>query len=420
MPRILVVDDDINLLQMVRLMLERAGHEVETSNSAAETLERAAQMNPDLAIIDVMMPGLSGYDVVRNLRADPRTAGIPIIILTARSQPMDKHMALEAGANAFLSKPVTSQVLVERVEAVLRAGVNYRVHTGLLTEPVPPSEGGASAGTSPGGPAASPPRATSPLAAHRPIGAEDQPAASRAPGNLPVVTVASLRGGTGSTTVAVNLAFLLASRGRRICMADLSTSSGHVTLHVRRVAKLHWGHLLPAGDALDGDMIARLLVKHTQSGVAILPAPLLPTTSTLSRAATTAVLNDLSRSFNHVVVDAPNLDDATMAALLLSRAVVVVMTDDPPSVQSTVQFLTLLQNMGVEAGRVRVALNHVRPVHDIPAEIIQKALKRPLSAQIPYDANQINAMRRGEPLVVSAPDSPFSQAIQSLARTMTL
>jgi pilus assembly protein CpaE len=367
-------------------------------------------MTPDLAIIDVMMPGISGYDVVRKLRADPRTARIPIVILTARSQPMDKHMALDAGANAFLSKPVTSHELVERVEAVLRAGVNYRVHTGLLTEPVPP----------PGSSPVPPSRTTPPPGGRRPIGADAQAESGPAPGSLPVVTVASLRGGTGSTTVAVNLAFLLATRGRRVCMADLSTTSGHVTLHVRQVAQHHWGHLLPAGDALDGDMVTRLLVRHAPSGIAMLPAPLLPTSTTLSKTATGTVLTELSRTFNHVIVDAPNLDDATTTALLLSRTVVIVMSDDPPSVQSTVQFLTLLQNMGVEAGRVRVALNHARPVHDIPPEIIQKAIKRPLSAQIPFAADQINAMRRGAPLAVAAPDSAFSQAIQHLARTMTL
>ena len=167
-------------------------------------------------------------------------------------------------------------------------------------------------------------------------------------------------------------------------------------------------------------MVARLLIRHTPSGIAILPAPPLPTATTLSRTATATMPGELSRTFNHVIGDAPNLDDATTTALQRARAVVVVMSDDPPSVQSTAQFLTLLQNVGVEAGRVRVALNHVRPVHDIPPEIIQKAIKRPLSAQIPYDANQINAMRRGLPLAAAEPDSAFSQAIQLLARTMTL
>ena len=139
MAQILLIDDDTNLLQMVKLMLQRVGHEVQTASDGEKGIAMAADSQPDLAIIDVMMPGLSGYDVVRRMREDTRTARIPIVILTARSQPMDKHMALEAGANAFLSKPVTSQELIDRVDAVLRAGVNYRVHTGLLTEPMRPS-----------------------------------------------------------------------------------------------------------------------------------------------------------------------------------------------------------------------------------------------------------------------------------------
>ena len=314
-------------------------------------------------------------------------------------------MALEAGANAFLSKPVTSQELVERVEAVLRAGVNYRVHTGLLTEPVPP----------PGSPSA-PPAATAAPPPGRPIGADDQPEPGLAPGSLPVITVASLRGGTGSTTVAVNLAFLLAMRGRRVCVADLSTTSGHVTLHVRQIAQHHWGHLLPAGDALDGDMVARLLIRHTPSGIAILPAPPLPTATTLSRTATATMLGELSRTFNHVIVDAPNLDDATTTALQLARAVVVVMSDDPPSVQSTAQ-----PRCAERGRRGRAGARGAQPCAPSPRHSAgdhQKAIKGRCPRRS-YDANPINAMRRGLPLAAAEPDSAFSQAIQLLARTMT-
>jgi MinD-like ATPase involved in chromosome partitioning or flagellar assembly len=97
-----------------------------------------------------------------------------------------------------------------------------------------------------------------------------------------------------------------------------------------------------------------------------------------------------------------------------------VMADDPPSVQTTAQFLIALQNMGIEIGRVRVVLNHIRPTRDVPSETIQKALKRPLSAEIPYDPNQFNAVRRGVPLAASEPEGPFAQGIQQLVRTMSL
>ena len=95
-------------------MLQRLGHQVITSRDGEQGLRLAAEVQPDLAIIDIMMPGLSGYDVVHELRRNPRTARMPIIILTARSQPMDKHQALRAGANAFIAKPVTAQELADR------------------------------------------------------------------------------------------------------------------------------------------------------------------------------------------------------------------------------------------------------------------------------------------------------------------
>jgi CheY-like chemotaxis protein len=421
MARILLIDDDVNLLQMVKLMLTRVGHEVQTADSGEDGLQIAAQTRPDLAIIDVMMPGLNGYDVVRKMREDSRTTRIPVIILTARSQPMDKHMALEAGANAFLSKPVTAQELAERVDAVLKAGVDYRVHTGLLTEP-------AHRPLSPAPPVkeltADSERPTSPRPPERrPIGVDDTdssaepiPPAAR----LPVVAVTSLRGGTGSTTVAVNLAFLLASRGRRVCLVDLSTTSGHIPLHLHLQPQQHWGQLLATGDAPDPRAITQLLSTHAQSGVAVLSAPPLPSSKSLSTAAIQSILGELSSGYNHVVVDVPNFDPAAQGALLMSRSVIVVMSDDPPAVQTTGQYLIALQNLGIELGRVRVVLNHVRPTGDVPAETIQKALKRPLSTTLPYDANHIQALRRGVPLVVSAPNSAYAQAIQQLTRTMTL
>lgn len=440
MASILLIDDDSNLLQMVKLMLERVGHQVTTSTEGERGIQMAATNKPELAIIDVMMPGLSGYDVVRRMREDRATAQIPIIILTARSQPMDKQMALEAGANAFLSKPITSYELTSRVEAVLKAGVNYRVHTGLITEPmrqqvvrstigeestaqsVPPSVARTST------PAIRP---LTPPVQMRPITPSAPPAVAHPPstadmlplpiGDLPIIAVVSLRGGAGNSTVAVNLAFLMASRGRRLCLADFSTSSGHLALQLHLSAtSSHWGQLLKAGDNPSAQVVTGLLLKHPRMDVSVLAAPPLPSPQTLSTTAATNLLRELSTAFQHVVADVPHLDAATVGVLKAAHAVIVVMTDDPPSVQTTGQFLVSLQKLGVDMARVRLVLNHVRPTNDVPAETIQKALKRPLSAELPYDVEQINAIRRGTPLVVAHPDGAFAREMLRLARTLAM
>jgi CheY-like chemotaxis protein/MinD-like ATPase involved in chromosome partitioning or flagellar assembly len=433
MSRILLIDDDFNLLQMVKLMLERVGHQVEISKDGERGIALAAQNQPDVAIIDVMMPGLSGYDVIRKLRTDPQTARIPIIILTARSQPMDKEMALEAGANAFLSKPVTANELVDRVDAVLRAGVNYRVHTGLLTEPIPPRPAEPAAavpetpsvprpGPAPASPAVpeAPAKPRPARAARVPIGAEDIARPSDVPPTrVPVVTVIGLRGGVGCTTVAVNLAFTLASPTRRVCLVDLSTASGHVQLHMHLTPSQNWGSLLPLGDVPDPRTVGQLLAQHPSSGVSLLAAPVLPSAEALSMTCAENILRELASTFNPVVADARSLDSAVRGALRVSSTVVAVMSDDPPSIQTTLQLLIALQALPIEPARIRVVLNHVRPAIDVPADMIQKALKRPLSVALPYEPGHTNAIRRGVPLVQANPDSPFAKGIQQLARTIT-
>src|SRR5262249_12348991 len=119
MARILLIDDDASLLQMVRLMLEREGHQVLLAEGGEEGLTIAREQAPDLAIVDLMMPGISGYGVTRALRTDPHTAAMPVLILTARGQSMDRQMALDAGANSHLANPVTPKDLIGRVTEVL-------------------------------------------------------------------------------------------------------------------------------------------------------------------------------------------------------------------------------------------------------------------------------------------------------------
>ena len=96
---VLVADDDEDILQLVSFRLERAGYTVVTAADGPEALAAARQHQPDLAVLDVMMPGLNGYEVTRQLRADPATAAIPVILLTARVQEADVSRGFEAGAD---------------------------------------------------------------------------------------------------------------------------------------------------------------------------------------------------------------------------------------------------------------------------------------------------------------------------------
>jgi DNA-binding response OmpR family regulator len=116
---VLVADDDEDILQLVSFRLERAGYTVVTAADGPQALAAAREHQPDLAVLDVMMPGLNGYEVTRQLRADPATQAIPVILLTARVQEADVSRGFEAGADDYLRKPFSPQELRSRVQAIL-------------------------------------------------------------------------------------------------------------------------------------------------------------------------------------------------------------------------------------------------------------------------------------------------------------
>ena len=118
MARIFVIDDDPELLMMVGMILRRAGHETVLASDSVEGSDRVIKEKPDLLILDLMMPHMSGFDVCRKIRAS-EASSTPIMILTARIQEADREAAFEAGASDYMTKPITSRQLTSRVERLL-------------------------------------------------------------------------------------------------------------------------------------------------------------------------------------------------------------------------------------------------------------------------------------------------------------
>lgn len=117
--KILIVDDEFESLKLTGMVLHARGYQVVAARDGAQALDKAVREEPDLVILDVMMPGMSGYEVCRRLRANPRTASIPVLMFTAKSQVMDRVVGFEAGADEYLVKPVRPAELLSRVEKIL-------------------------------------------------------------------------------------------------------------------------------------------------------------------------------------------------------------------------------------------------------------------------------------------------------------
>jgi two-component system, OmpR family, phosphate regulon response regulator PhoB len=118
--KILVVDDEPDVTDLVAYHLKAKSFHVETLNDATASISKARGMQPDLIILDIMMPLLGGIQVCRILRADPKLARVPIVFLTAKTETHDRIEGLESGADDYLSKPFSPKELVLRVESILR------------------------------------------------------------------------------------------------------------------------------------------------------------------------------------------------------------------------------------------------------------------------------------------------------------
>jgi len=117
MPKILIVDDDPDIFDLAELYLQGDGFDVVRATNGADALNWAATTRPDLVVLDLMLPGIDGWEVCRRLRA---ASAVPIIMLTARGDPVDRVVGLELGADDYITKPFYGRELVARVKAVLR------------------------------------------------------------------------------------------------------------------------------------------------------------------------------------------------------------------------------------------------------------------------------------------------------------
>lgn len=118
-PLVLIADDDRDILELVAFRLERAGCETVVAGDGEEALRLAGERQPDVVILDVMMPKMDGYEVTQALRADQATREIPVILLTARAQESDVSRGFEAGVDDYVRKPFSPQELTARVQAIL-------------------------------------------------------------------------------------------------------------------------------------------------------------------------------------------------------------------------------------------------------------------------------------------------------------
>lgn len=119
--RVLLIEDEPNIIEAISFILSRDGFTVHTHENGDTAMAKVLALPPDLIILDVMLPGRSGFDILQDLRADPISEKIPVMMLTARGQTKDREMALRLGANHFMTKPFSNAEVRDNVRSLLEA-----------------------------------------------------------------------------------------------------------------------------------------------------------------------------------------------------------------------------------------------------------------------------------------------------------
>lgn len=136
MKKIMIVDDEASIRELVRFNLEKAGYTVDVSDDGLNALRKITEETPDLLILDLMLPGIDGLEVCQHLRQREKTRMLPIIMLTAKVEEIDRVLGLELGADDYMTKPFSPRELVARVKSLLRRSQGNTTKTDKAEEPI--------------------------------------------------------------------------------------------------------------------------------------------------------------------------------------------------------------------------------------------------------------------------------------------
>lgn len=368
MARVFVIDDDLQLLEMIRLMLERGGHTPTLLHQAKQGLDRVKLEKPDLLVVDVMMPGMSGYDVCRQVREMEGLSDLPILVLTSRTQEIDRQTALRSGATDFMSKPIMPRTFTEKVNNIL---LNHPQKKAILK-------------------------------------------------NAFTVSLLGLRGGTGRTTIAVNLAVALCRfHQQEVCLLELSSSGSQIASHLRQPAAPSWAELLAKPSPLHWNSFQESLQKHS-SGLHLLSAPATPQSPLIPLAELVAEwLALLKTNMDSVIIDLPSVyTPGVQAALEQSQMVIHLITPDVVSIKIAGATQKLLSQGNVARVPKVFVLNHTTPDTLLSELVVEKGLGSRLAFKIGYDVQQHRALTQGTPIVLMDASSPMSVMAQRMAEAI--
>ncbi|RLD00805.1 MAG: hypothetical protein DRI46_06310 [Chloroflexi bacterium] len=370
---ILIIDDDIDTLKLVGIMLERKGFRILASTTGEKGLKLAENENPDLILLDVMMPDINGYDIARSIRSNPDTESIPIIMFTARSQVDDKVEGLEAGADAYITKPARPRELFAQVNSILKRS---------------PHRAGA--------------------------------AGAVAPRKGKLIGVISSKGGIGISTLATNLAIEMHNQsGKEVLLSDFRPGQGTISLdldvqNTSGLIKL----LEEEGDL--STIIPDVLIEH-KSGIKTLLSSYQPSEAKFVNYPDQfrQIALAVQTQADYIILDlGPSLSPIVTSVIPECDKILICMEPSPGNITQTRILIQDLINSGIGEGRFITALiNRQRSGVQLSWEQAENQLERKIDqifTPVPELAYQ-SAMTKS-PMILRADDSMTAGQFRDLAQ----
>jgi DNA-binding response OmpR family regulator len=364
--KILVIEDDAIALRLIEYTLRKEGYEVLQAKNGLEGISKTQSEEPDLIILDIMLPGMDGFEVCHRLRGESQTAHLPILMLSGKAQEADKAVGMKVGADDYVTKPVAPRDLVRRVESLL---------------------------------------------------------ARKAATKSKIIAFLGTKEGVGTTTMVINVAVTLSQKGKRVIVADICPCNGNLTDYLGLKAGKSIAELLakPMHTIKHRELEAALAVHNTGVRVLAIPQPT-KGVKELSPTNVNSLFGKMREVADYLLLDLSSPLTSLGKATLTKCDLVVIVTDFKAGALPDLKTATtLLQKLGVAKERLGAVLIDREATFPEKAlsnmkSIIMMNAKVNLLGVIPYETKaSLEAVHGTAPLILSDPNSPMAWSIREVA-----
>lgn len=376
--RILLIDDEPMYFKMMMKELDKAGYQLDYARTGNEGLAAVSSKNPDIVIVDLKLPDISGFEIIKRLRASADFNFIPILVITGKTELGDKVKAFALGADDYLVKPFYLEELIARLGTLARRGSAMKI-------------------------------------VHQMEAGKDR--------KPTIVSVHGLRGGVGCSTLAVNLALALYQLwSKRTLIIDPVITAGQVAMMLNTSPRVTLENYADFPIASIDDSVADNLAILHKSGLYYVAASKLPVAADVySNEFWSKLLEKFIHQNEFIVVDTPHdFSDNAIQLLNASTHILLVMTPELSSLRAASNALIIYDRLGFSKTKIKIVLNSITNHSGIKQTQLEKALGFPVSYTLPYDPEEvIRAINFGEPFILSNPELPISARIEDMAYALS-